>query len=59
MVWGAQVKHVIAQLKAHASAEVMLQELQAILDEDAELFVMKLYRAVLFDVTKLCKFGSL
>lgn len=59
MTTTAQVKHVVAQLRAHASAQTMLQELQAILDDDAELFVMKLYRAVLFDVTKLVKFGSL
>lgn len=47
------------QLQAHVTAQAMLDDLTAILDDDAVMFVMKLYRAVLFEVTKLAKFGSI
>lgn len=53
------VTHVMEQLQAHVTAQAMLDDLTAILDDDAVLFVLQLYRAVLFDVTKLAKFGSL
>lgn len=47
-----QVAFIIGQLKAHADAVKLLGELQAVLDEEAPGFVLKLFRSVIFDTEK-------
>lgn len=47
----------MSKLQEHCSGTEMLDELQPILDEDAESFVIRLYRALIFDVQKLLKLG--
>ncbi len=47
----------MSKLAEHASGQGMLDELQPILDEDAEGFVIRLYRALIFDIQKLLKIG--
>ena len=43
----------MGKLGEHASAAAMLEELQPILDDDAQGFVIRLYRAIIFDLRKL------
>ena len=48
----AQVEHVMQKLGEHSSPEAMLEEMQPILDTDAEKFVLKLYRFVVYESEK-------
>ena len=43
---------VMEKLSAHTPAAKVLDELSAVLDEDAEGFVVKLYRMVIFESQK-------
>ncbi len=43
---------VVGKLKEHTGAEDMLQELKEVLDEEAEGFVLRLYRTVLYETKK-------
>ena len=48
----AQVSFVIGQLKQHMEPEKLLAELQAVLDEEAPGFVLKLFRSVILSTEK-------
>eukprot|EP00466_Bigelowiella_natans_P012401 jgi/Bigna1/128976/aug1.7_g3684 len=50
----SMIDFIFEKLTAHASPQDMFDNLQGILDEDAEVFVIKLYRTVIFEVEK-CK----
>ena len=43
---------IMSQLAAHNSASKLLQEIQAVLDDEANPFVFKLYRMVIFETLK-------
>lgn len=43
---------IMGQLKQHVEAGKLLDELQAVLDEEAPGFVLKLFRSVIFDTEK-------
>ena len=47
-----QVTFIMGQLKQHVEAGKLLDELQAVLDEEAPGFVLKLFRSVIFDTEK-------
>jgi hypothetical protein len=47
-----QVEHVMQKLGEHSSPEAMLEEMQPILDTDAEKFVLKMYRFVIYESEK-------
>lgn len=47
-----QVTFIMGQLKQHVEAGKLLEELQAVLDEEAPGFVLKLFRSVIFDTEK-------
>jgi len=44
---------IIDKLSNHTPAKVMYEELLPVLDEDTEVFILKLYRLVIFEVEKL------
>lgn len=48
----SMVDFIMAQVQEHVSAIKLLEELQAVLDEEAKPFVFKLYRMVIFETLK-------
>ena len=48
----ALVSHIIGKLQQRSSAEALFNELAAILDQDAEGFVLKLFRMLIFETEK-------
>ncbi len=46
------VSFIMEKITAHTSPDKMLEELVVFLDEDAEGFVLKLYRLVIFETEK-------
>jgi len=46
------VEFITAQTAAHAQPEALLGELDAVLDDEAEAFVIKLYRMVIFETLR-------
>lgn len=46
------IEFVVGKLKEHTGAQDMLQELREVLDEEAEGFVLRLYRTVLYETKK-------
>ncbi|KAK9825406.1 hypothetical protein WJX81_001920 [Elliptochloris bilobata] len=48
----SMVTFIIDQLKKHVEPASLLEELQAVLDEEAPGFVLKLFRSVIFDTEK-------
>ena len=50
--WLRQVTFIMEQLKQHVEPGKLLEELQAVLDEEAPGFVLKLFRSVIFDTEK-------
>lgn len=51
------VAFIMQKLQEHAQASQMLQELVEVLDEDAQEFVLKLYRAVIYETQKCAILG--
>ena len=50
-VW-CQVEHVMEKLREHCAPAAMLEEMKEILDTDAEKFVLKMYRFVIYESEK-------
>ncbi len=44
-----QVEHVMQKLGEHSSPEAMLEEMQPILETEAEKFALKMYRFVIYE----------
>ena len=49
---GSMIEFVVEQLNGHMAPAKVLEELSPILDEEAESFVLKLYRMVIFETQK-------
>lgn len=47
-----QVEHVMEKLREHCAPAAMLEEMKEILDTDAEKFVLKMYRFVIYESEK-------
>eukprot|EP00898_Chlorokybus_atmophyticus_P005490 jgi/Chlat1/5942/Chrsp4S06262 len=50
------VKFIVGKVEAHIAPESLLTEIAAVFDEEAEMFLLKLWRTLLFEVQK-AKFG--
>jgi len=44
---------VFSQLKSHQNAQNVLENLQEVLDEDADSFVLKLFQVVIYETERL------
>lgn len=49
---------ILDKLQAHAAAGQLLEELRGVLDEEADAFVLKLYRMVIFETERFAKLGA-
>ncbi|XP_019171232.1 PREDICTED: RNA-binding protein 25 isoform X2 [Ipomoea nil] len=47
------VDYIVSSTQEHVKAAEMLERLQAILDEEAEMFVLKMWRMLIFEVKKV------
>ncbi|KAM1170760.1 hypothetical protein ACFX13_021516 [Malus domestica] len=47
------VDYIVSSTQEHVGAERMLQLLQSILDEEAEMFVLKMWRMLIFEIKKV------
>lgn len=47
------VDYIVSCTKDHVQASKMLELLQAILDEEAEMFVLKMWRMLIFEIMKV------
>ncbi|KAJ0988261.1 hypothetical protein J5N97_006617 [Dioscorea zingiberensis] len=47
------VEYIVSNTKEHAQASKMLELLQAILDDEAEMFVLKMWRMLIFEIKKV------
>ena len=47
------VEYIVSNLRKHASATTMLELLTKILDDEAEMFVMKMWRMLIFEIKKV------
>ena len=47
------VDYIVSCTKDHVQAEKMLELLQSILDVEAEMFVLKMWRMLIFEIKKV------
>lgn len=47
------VDFIVERFREHVKAEKMLDVLQRILDEEAEMFVLKMWRMLIFEIKKV------
>ncbi|GLT86435.1 hypothetical protein SLE2022_045760 [Rubroshorea leprosula] len=47
------VDYIVSSTQGHVKASEMLEQLQSILDEEAELFVLKMWRMLIFEIKKV------
>jgi RNA-binding protein 25 len=47
------VEFIVSNIQKHVSANTMLEQLEAILDEEADMFVLKLWRMLIFEVRRI------
>jgi RNA-binding protein 25 len=47
------VDYIVSCIKDHVQAEKMLERLQSILDVEAEMFVLKMWRMLIFEIKKV------
>lgn len=47
------VDYIVSNTKEHAQASKMLELLQSILDDEAEMFVLKMWRMLIFEIKKV------
>ncbi|KAJ4830036.1 hypothetical protein Tsubulata_027693 [Turnera subulata] len=47
------VEYIVVQTQAHVKASDMLEQLQSILDDEAEMFVLKMWRMLIFEIKKV------
>ncbi|KAK9117098.1 hypothetical protein Sjap_016045 [Stephania japonica] len=47
------VDYIVSSTKEHVQASQMLEQLQAILDDEAEMFVLKMWRMLIFEIKKV------
>jgi RNA-binding protein 25 len=47
------VDYIVSCIKDHVQAEKMMERLQSILDVEAEMFVLKMWRMLIFEIKKV------
>lgn len=47
------VDYIVSSTQEHVKATEMLERLQSILDEEAEMFVLKMWRMLIFEIKKV------
>ena len=47
------VDYIVSSTQEHVTANEMLERLQSILDDEAEMFVLKMWRMLIFEVKKV------
>lgn len=47
------VDYIVSSTQEHVTADEMLDRLQSILDDEAEMFVLKVWRMLIFEVRKV------
>ena len=47
------VDYIVTSTQEHVEADHMLQLLQSILDDEAEMFVLKMWRMLIFEIKKV------
>lgn len=47
------VDYIVSSTQEHVTANEMLDRLQSILDDEAEMFVLKMWRMLIFEIKKL------
>ena len=47
------VDYIVSSTQEHVKASQMLELLQSILDEEAEMFVLKMWRMLIFEIKKV------
>ncbi|KAL4586921.1 hypothetical protein LXL04_011569 [Taraxacum kok-saghyz] len=47
------VDYIVSSTQEHVTADEMLERLQSILDDEAEMFVLKMWRMLIFEIKKL------
>ena len=47
------VEYIMSSTREHVEATEMLNRLQAILDEEAEMFVLKMWRMLIFEIKRV------
>lgn len=47
------VDYIVSSIQDHVKASQMLDQLQSILDEEAEMFVLKMWRMLIFEIKRV------
>lgn len=47
------VEYIVSSTQEHVKASQMLELLQSILDDEAEMFVLKMWRMLIFEIKKV------
>ncbi|KAJ0679763.1 putative PWI domain-containing protein [Helianthus annuus] len=47
------VDYIVSSTQEHVTADEMLDRLQSILDDEAEMFVLKMWRMLIFEIKKV------